>query len=42
MTRQEAYQFIDGAPKGTKFFTIIISPDPATEDTHKDLDETWS
>jgi hypothetical protein len=37
MTRLEAYQFIDGAPKGTKFFTIIISPDPATEDTHKDL-----
>jgi hypothetical protein len=38
MQRQEAYQFIDEAPKGTKFFTIIISPDPATEDTHKDLD----
>jgi hypothetical protein len=38
MTRQEAYQFIDEAPKGTKFFTIIISPDPATEDTHKDVD----
>ena len=38
MTRLEAYQFIDEAPKGTKFFTIIMSPDPATEDTHKDLD----
>ena len=38
MTRQDVYQFIDEAPKGTKFFTIIISPDPATEDTHKDLD----
>jgi hypothetical protein len=38
MTRADAYQFIDEAPKGTKFFTIIISPDPATEDTHKDLD----
>ena len=38
MTRLEAYQFIDEAPKGTKFFTIIISPDPATEDTHYDLD----
>jgi hypothetical protein len=38
MTRHEAYQFIDDAPKGTKFFTIIISPDPSTEDTHKDLD----
>jgi hypothetical protein len=38
MTRHEAYQFIDEAPKGTKFFTIIISPDPEKEDTHKDLD----
>ena len=38
MTRLEAYQFIDEAPKGTKFFTVIINPDPATEDTHKDLD----
>jgi hypothetical protein len=38
MTRLEAYQFIDEAPKGTKFFTIIISPDPTTEDTHHDVD----
>jgi hypothetical protein len=38
MTRLDAYQFIDEAPKGTKFFTVIISPDPATEDTHYDLD----
>jgi len=38
MTRLEAYQFIDEAPKGTKFFTIIISPDPTTEDTHDDID----
>jgi hypothetical protein len=38
MTRLEAYQFIDDAPKGTKFFTIIMNPDPAKEDTHKDLD----
>lgn len=38
MTRLEAYQFIDEAPKGTKFFTIIISPDPDKEDMHKDLD----
>ena len=37
-TRLEAYQFIDEAPKGTKFFTFIISADPAQEDTHKDLD----
>jgi hypothetical protein len=38
MTRLDAYQFIDEAPKGTKFFTIIISPDPTTEDTYHDLD----
>jgi hypothetical protein len=38
MTRQDAYQFIDEAPKGTHFYTIIINPDPSTEDTHKDLD----
>jgi hypothetical protein len=38
MTRPEAYQFIDDAPKGTKFFTIIISPDPAKEDHSRDLD----
>jgi hypothetical protein len=38
MTRLEAYQFIDEAPKGTHFYTIIMSPDPSTEDTHKDLD----
>jgi hypothetical protein len=38
MTRLEAYQFIDEAPKGTKFFTFIINPDPEKEDTHKDLD----
>jgi hypothetical protein len=38
MTRLEVYQFIDEAPKGTKFFTFIISPAPTTEDTHHDLD----
>ena len=38
MTRLEAYQFIDEAPKGTHFYTIILSPDPEKEDRHKDLD----
>ena len=38
MTRLEAYQFIDEAPKGTHFYTIIINPDPATEDLYHDLD----
>ena len=38
MTRLETYQFIDESPKGTHFYTVILSPDPTTEDTHKDLD----
>jgi hypothetical protein len=38
MTRPEAYQFIDEATKGTKFYTIIISPDPEREDHRRDLD----
>src|SRR5215210_9195285 len=38
MTRLEAYQFIDEAPKGTHFYIIIINPDPEKENAHKDLD----
>jgi hypothetical protein len=38
MRRLEAYEFIDEAPKGTAFFTIIISPDPVGEDRERDLD----
>jgi hypothetical protein len=38
MTRQEAYQLIDEAPKGTHFYTIIVNPDPEKENAHKDLD----
>jgi hypothetical protein len=38
MTRLEAYQFIDEAPKGTHFYTVIINPNPEKEDTYKDLD----
>jgi hypothetical protein len=38
MQRPEAYQFIDESPKGTHFYTIIISPDPEKEDTYHDLD----
>jgi hypothetical protein len=37
MQRLEAYELIDAAEKGSVFFRIIINPDPATEDTHKDL-----
>ncbi len=35
--RQQAYRMIDEAKKGTYFYRIAISPDPATEDTHKDV-----
>ena len=38
MTRLEAYQFIDEAPKGTHFYTIIINPDPVKENPGQDLD----
>jgi hypothetical protein len=38
MTRLESYQFIDEAPKGTHFYTVIWSPDPKTEDISYDLD----
>jgi hypothetical protein len=37
MDRQQAYQMIDDAEKGTVFFRIVISPDPQTEDVEKDL-----
>ena len=37
MERQQAYQMIDEAGKGTAFFHIVISPDPSKEDTQKDL-----
>jgi hypothetical protein len=38
MTRLEAFQFIDEAPKGTKFRTVIINPDPVKENPNRDLD----
>jgi len=38
MTRLEAFQFIDEAPKGTKFRTVIINPDPVNENPGQDLD----
>jgi hypothetical protein len=38
MTRLEAFQFIDEAPKGTKFRTVIINPDPVKENPGQDLD----
>src|SRR5437762_6198482 len=37
MERQEAYHMIDEAEKGSLFFRFVISPDPATEDTERDI-----
>jgi len=37
MDRVDAYEMIDAAEKGTVFFRLVISPDPKTEDTYKDL-----
>jgi ribosomal protein L37AE/L43A len=38
LDKQRVYEMIDNAPKGTKFYKIIISPDPKREDSRKDLD----
>ena len=37
MNRGEAYKMIDEAENGSVFFRLKISPDPATEDTKRDL-----
>jgi hypothetical protein len=37
MSREEAYELIDNAEKGSVFWRIKISPDPKEEDTHRDL-----
>ena len=36
-----AYDLIDEAIKGSVFFRVAISPDPAKEDANKDLDLNW-
>lgn len=38
LTRKQAYKMVDEAPKGTIFYRIVVSPDPAREDRYKDLD----
>jgi hypothetical protein len=35
--RYQAYRMIDAATKGSVFFRFVISPDPKSEDTGKDL-----
>ena len=37
MGRYAAYDMIDGAAEGSSFFRFVMSPDPAKEDTQKDL-----
>ena len=37
MSRQQAYTVIDAARQGSVFFRFVISPDPAREDTNKNL-----
>src|SRR5205823_15100425 len=37
MGRWQAYRMIDEAEKGSYFFRFVISPDPKTEDTDKDI-----
>jgi len=37
MSRKEAYKLIDEAQKGSIFYRFVISPDPAKEDTNRDL-----
>ena len=38
MTRYDAYRMIDDAAKGAFIYRFVLSPDPATEDNHHDLD----
>jgi hypothetical protein len=37
LEKEDAYQAIDAAPKGTYFYRMIINPDPKKEDTLRDL-----
>ena len=37
MERAEAYRMIDEAEEGSIFFRFVISPDPAKEDTKRDI-----
>jgi hypothetical protein len=36
--KRAVYELVDAAGQGTAFFKLMISPDPGTEDTHKDVD----
>jgi hypothetical protein len=41
LEKLEIYKLIDQAPKGSVFYRIAFSPDPAKEDTYKDLNLRW-
>jgi hypothetical protein len=41
LNKLEIYEMIDQAPKGSIFYRIAFSPDPAKEDTYKYLDLRW-
>src|SRR4051812_1439593 len=41
LKKLEIYEVIDRAPKGSVFYRVAFSPDPAKEDTYKDLDLRW-
>jgi hypothetical protein len=38
LTRDQAFKMIDEAKKGTIFYRLVLSPDPNSEDTLRDLD----
>jgi hypothetical protein len=38
LTKRQAYQLIERGGRRTAFYRIVVSPDPAKEDTRKDLD----
>jgi hypothetical protein len=38
VTKQYGYDFINGAPKGTRYYKMMINFHPEKEDTYKDLD----
>ncbi len=40
MSKKQAYEMIDEAKEGSWFYRFVLSPDPKTEDTGKDL-QLW-
>jgi hypothetical protein len=40
LSKEQTYRMIDGAPRGTIFYRIVVSPAPRQEDTYKDINLT--